>query len=103
GLYGGCGGVGYFTIACSDNALADGGYTMDGDPNGNSYMQIVRFTDGGGVEAHTFLTHGQPEDPASPVAAAYTKAYAQKAWVRQPFTDSEIAATEGLQTLNISE
>ena len=63
-MYGGCGGVGYFTIACSDNALGDGGYTMDGDPNGNSYMQIVRFTDGGGVEAHTFLTHGQPEDTA---------------------------------------
>ncbi len=103
GLYGGCGGVGYFTIACSDNALADGGYTMDGDPNGNSYMQIVRFTDGGGVEAHTFLTHGQPEDTALPVAAAYTQAYAQKAWVRQPFTDSEIAASPGLQTQKISE
>jgi acyl-homoserine-lactone acylase len=103
GLYGGCGGVGYFTIACSDHALDDGGYSMDFDPNGNSYMQIVRFTEGGGVEAHTFLTHGEPEDPASPVAAAYTQAYAQKAWVRQPFTESEIAASPGLQTLKISE
>ncbi len=103
GLYGGCGGPGYFTIACSDHALGDGGYTMDFDPNGNSYMQIVRFTDGGGVEAHTFLTHGQPEDTASPVAAAYTRAYAQKAWVRQPFTDAEIAASAGVQTQRISE
>jgi acyl-homoserine-lactone acylase len=67
-LYGGCDGPGYFTIACSENRLDKGGYTMDGNPNGNSYMQVVRFP-AGGVEAHTFLTFSLSDDPASRTTA----------------------------------
>ncbi|MGS2992466.1 penicillin acylase family protein, partial [Escherichia coli] len=42
-LYGGCGEVGYFTITCSENKIEQGGYSMDGQPHGNSYMQVVSF------------------------------------------------------------
>jgi acyl-homoserine-lactone acylase len=101
-LYGGCGGPGYFTIACSENRLDKGGYTMDGDPNGNSYMQIVRFP-AGGVEAHTFLTFSLSDDPASPHNADYTRAYSAGQWLKVPFSEAEIQGDPALKTTALSE
>jgi len=101
-LYGGCGGPGYFTIACSDNRLDKGGYSMDNDPNGNSYMQIVRFP-AGGVEAHTFLTFSLSDDPASAHNADYTRAYSAGQWLKVPFSEAEIQADAALKTSSISE
>lgn len=101
-LYGGCGGPGYFTIACSDKKLGQGGYSMDNDPNGNSYMQVVRFPEGG-VEAHTFLTFSLSDDPASAHNADYTRAYSEGQWHKVPFSEAEIAGDPALKLTRISE
>lgn len=101
-LYGGCGGPGYFTIACSENRLDKGGYTMDGNPNGNSYMQIVRFPEGG-VEAHTFLTFSQSDDPASAHNADYTRAYSAGKWLKVPFSEAEIKGDAAYRSAVVSE
>jgi acyl-homoserine-lactone acylase len=101
-LYGGCGGPGYFTIACSENRLDKGGYTMDGNPNGNSYMQVVRFP-AGGVEAHTFLTFSLSDDPASAHNGDYTQAYSQGKWLKVPFSETEIKADAEYRSSVISE
>ncbi len=102
GLFGGCGSVGYFTISCSENRLDQGGYTMDKDPNGNSYMQVVRFPDGG-VDARTFLTFSLSDDPASAHNGDYTRAYSAGQWLKLPFSEAEIAADPKLQSGAISE
>ena len=101
-LYGGCGGVGYFTITCSEYRLTDKGYPMDDQPHGNSYMQVVSFPSGG-VEAYSFLTFSLSDDPASAHYGDYSAAYSQKAWVKLPFSESEIAASPGMRTSKISE
>lgn len=101
-LYGGCGGPGYFTINCSENRIEQGGYSMDANPNGNSYMQIVSFG-GATVEAHTFLTFSLSDDPASPRHANYTQRYSAKQWVRMPFGEAEIAAHPDLSRKSLSE
>lgn len=101
-LYGGCGNVGYFTINCSENSISSGNYSMDGQPHGNSYMQVVSFP-AAGVEAHTFLTFSLSDDPKNPHYADYTQAYGAKQWVRQPFTDSAIAADKNYSTQTVSE
>ncbi|MFT3665367.1 penicillin acylase family protein [Piscinibacter sp.] len=101
-LFGGCGGSGYFTVACSERRIEQGGYSMDGDPNANSYMQIVNFA-GATVEAHTFVTFSLSDDPASPHNADYTRRYSAKQWVRMPFTDAEIAADPDLKTQKLRE
>jgi len=101
-LYGGCGGVGYFTITCSENPITAGGYSMDGQPHGNSYMQVVNFP-AGGVQAYTFLTFSLSDDPASPHYGDYTRAYGAKQWVRMPFTESEITGNADYQTVTVRE
>lgn len=90
-LFGGCEDMGYFTIACSKNRIEQGGYSMDGDATGNSYMQVVTFSNDG-VEPYTLLTFSQSDDPASRHFADYTRRYAGKQWLRVPFKESEIAA-----------
>ncbi|MET0349261.1 MAG: penicillin acylase family protein, partial [Rhizobacter sp.] len=101
-LYGGCGAQGYFTIACSENRLDQGGYTMDNNPNGNSYMQVVRFPEGR-VEAYTFLTFSLSDDPASAHNADYTRAYSASEWHKVPYTEAEIMADPALKQTRISE
>ncbi|SFP61216.1 acyl-homoserine-lactone acylase [Variovorax sp. OK605] len=101
-LYGGCGGPGYFTISCSENRLDKGGYTMDGNPNGNSYMQVVRFPEGG-VEAHTFLTFSLSDDPASAHNGDYTRAYSEGQWLKVPFSEADIKADAAFSSTAIAE
>jgi acyl-homoserine-lactone acylase len=101
-LSGGCDEQGYFTVVCSDNRLDRGGYTMDGNPNGNSYMQIVRFP-AGGVEAHTLLSFSLSDDPASPHHADYTRAYGAGQWLRVPFTQAQIEADAAYRSVTIRE
>ena len=101
-LFGGCGGVGYFTINCSEYRLTDKGYPMDDQPHGNSYMQVVSFPSSG-VEAHSFLTFSLSDDPASAHYGDYSAAYSKQEWVKLPFTESEIAASPGMRTSKISE
>lgn len=101
-LYGGCSSVGYFTINCSENPIDQGGYSMDGQPHGNSYMQVVSFP-AGGVEAYTFLTFSLSDDPGSAHYGDYTKAYGAKQWLRMPFSESEITSSTDYQTVTVKE
>ncbi len=101
-LYGGCGPLGYFTIACSEKPLDQGGYNMDGQPHGNTYMHVVSFPSGG-VEAYTFLTFSLSDDPASAHYADYTQAYAAKQWLRLPFSEADISADKNYQSMSIKE
>ena len=101
-LYGGCSAVGYFTINCSENPIGQGGYSMDGQPHGNSYMQVVNFP-AGGVQAYTFLTFSLSDDPGSAHYADYTRAYGAQQWLRVPFAEAEITADKNYQTVTVSE
>ena len=101
-LYGGCSAVGYFTINCSENPIGQGGYSMDGQPHGNSYMQVVNFP-AGGVQAYTFLTFSLSDDPGSVHYADYTRAYGAQQWLRVPFAETEITADKNYQTVTVSE
>lgn len=102
-LYGGCV-DGYFTHICPNNRLDRGGYSMDIDANanGNSYLQIVRFPQGG-VEAHTLVSYSVSEDPASPHFGDYTQAYGQKQWLRFPFSEGEITADAAYRSVTVRE
>lgn len=101
-LFGGCGSVGYFTISCSEFRLTSRGYTMDDQPHGNTYMQVVSFP-ADKVEAYSFLTFSLSDDPASPHYGDYSQAYSEQQWVKLPFSEAEISAAPGLQTMTISE
>jgi acyl-homoserine-lactone acylase len=102
GLYGGCDYAGYFTVACSDVRLDQGGYNMDNNPNGNSYMQIVTFRPAG-VEAHTFLSFSLSDDPASSRYSNYTERYASKNWLKLPFSESDIRQDAGYSSMTVRE
>ncbi|MCX7217520.1 MAG: penicillin acylase family protein [Burkholderiales bacterium] len=102
GLYGGCEYSGYFTVSCSDNRLDQGGYSMDLSPNGNTYMQVVRFQTHG-VEAYSMLSHSLSDDPASQRYINFSEYYANKHWLKVPFSEHEIRNDAGYQSLVISQ
>lgn len=102
GLYGGCEAAGYFTVACSEQRLDQGGYSMDQNPLGNSYMQVVSFP-AGGVEAHSFLSFSLADDPASANYSNYTQRYAAKNWLKLPFSESEIRSDAAYRSVTVSE
>lgn len=96
-LFGGCTAQGYFTAACSQEKIdSPEGFSLDGNPNGNSYMQVVGFDDNG-PQAYTFLTTSQSDDPTSGHDGDYTRRYASKAWLKVPFTRAEIEADPALR------
>jgi acyl-homoserine-lactone acylase len=84
--------TGNFTIAQPDGTpslKADTGY----GPMlyGNSYLQVVAFTPTG-VDASTLVTYSLSTDTASPHYDDYTRAYAQKQWLKAAFTEADVAA-----------
>lgn len=85
-LFGGCGWAGYFTVSCDQD-----GYEMTDKSLGNSYLQLVNFN-ADGVEAYTLLAHGQNESALNGGSSGSDsiKRYANKQWLRMPFTDNEI-------------
>lgn len=88
-LYGGCGDIGYFTVACND----DKGYPMGPNSFGNSYMQIIHFGREG-VEAYTLLAHGLNESVFEQGKVGKKDnglyRYAKKSWLRFPFREKDI-------------
>jgi acyl-homoserine-lactone acylase len=102
GLYGGCPEPGYFTLACPERPVSADGYGMDGDPHGNSYLQVVAFP-AGRVQALTLLAPSQSDDPQSPHFGDYTRRYAARQWLRVPFTEAEIAADPDTSSVTIGE
>lgn len=101
-MFGGCGAQGYFTVACALSRLDQGGYDLNTATSANSYMQVVRFPSEG-VEAYTFLTFSQSDDPASPHFGDYTRAYSAGQWQRMPFSEADITKDPALVTKTISE
>ncbi|MCW7537074.1 penicillin acylase family protein [Aquabacterium sp. A7-Y] len=91
-FYGGCQQHGYFTIACPSQRIEQGGYAIDGERIGNTYLQVVAFSDAG-VQPYTLLTHSQSDDPASPHHIDATLRYSVGRWLRVPHTEAELAAT----------
>lgn len=102
-LFGGCGQPqGYYTVACALSRLDQGGYDLNTATSANSYMQVVRFP-GEGVEAYTFLTFSQSDDPASAHYSDYTRAYSAGQWQKVPFSEADIAKDTAFSTKTISE
>ena len=102
-LFGGCGQPqGYYTVACALSRLDQGGYDLNTATSANSYMQAVRFP-GEGVEAYTFLTFSQSDDPASAHSSDYTRAYSAGQWQKMPFSEADIAKDTAFSTKTISE
>ncbi|MDR5739565.1 MULTISPECIES: penicillin acylase family protein [unclassified Caballeronia] len=93
-LFGGCDEAGYFTVVCAGRPLDAKGYAMDANGEGDSYLQVVTFTENGpqGVEADTLLAPAESDDPASPHFGDATRLFAGKEWQRFPFTDEAISA-----------
>lgn len=95
-MYGGCGTMGYFTVACAGEEGARQS-SMGPDALANSYLQVVTFGPAG-VQAHTLLAHGEDEQAllggrgAEPVVR-----YARKDWLRFPFSEADIARDPGLR------
>ncbi|SAL27959.1 penicillin acylase family protein [Caballeronia concitans] len=93
-LFGGCDEEGYFTVVCAGRPLDAKGYPMDVSGEGDSYLQVVTFTENGpgGVEADTLLAPAESDDPASPHSGDATRLFAAKRWQRFPFTEQAIEA-----------
>lgn len=93
-LFGGCDEEGYFTVVCAGRPLDAKGYPMDVSGEGDSYLQVVTFTENGpgGVEADTLLAPAESDDPASPHSGDATRLFAAKRWQRFPFTEEAIEA-----------
>lgn len=68
---------------------------------GNSWMQVVTWTDAGEVDAHGILSYSQSEESDSPYVVDQTKLYSQKQWLKLPFTEAQIAADPQLRTLQL--
>ena len=59
---------------------------------GNSWIQVVTWTDAGEVDARGLLTYSQSEEADSPFVVDQTRLYSMGQWLKLPFTESEIAA-----------
>jgi len=69
--------------------------------SGNSWMQVVTWTDAGEVDARGLLSYSQSEEPDSPYVVDQTRLYARKQWLKLPFIEAEIAADPQLRTLEL--
>ncbi|MYE44956.1 MAG: hypothetical protein F4X79_13140 [Acidobacteria bacterium] len=80
-------------------SLGDGRYTPW---SGNSYLQAVTW-DGECPVADTVLAPSQSSDPESPHFADQTELYSRKEWVRFPYCEAEIEATQIGETMVVEE
>ena len=98
-IHGGPGDLGVFNVITNAWRPQRGGYP---DVNhGSSFITAVEFRRGGRnrcpVRAATFVTYGQSENPRSPHANDYTRAFSRKRWNYVPFCRAEVRR----QTLSI--
>ena len=80
--------------------LQDGGYTAHG---GNSHMQAVTWDDNECPIADTLLVPSQSSDPESAHYADQTELYSRKEWIRFPYCEAQISATQIGETVVIEE
>ncbi|HEY0682871.1 MAG TPA: acylase [Steroidobacter sp.] len=96
GIPGGAHATGMFSMIGAK--LAPGkGYTPI--ITGNSWIQVVTWTDAGEVDARGLLTYSQSEEADSPFVVDQTKLYSIGQWLQLPFTEAEIAADKELRSL----
>jgi acyl-homoserine-lactone acylase len=69
---------------------------------GSSYIQTVTWDDGGPV-VDAFLTYSLSSNPASPYYADQTLRFANKNWIRLPFSEGAIHDDPAYSTVTISE
>jgi acyl-homoserine-lactone acylase len=88
-IHGGPGQLGVFNVITAAWKPERGGYP---DVNhGSSFITAIEFRRRGcPVRAGTFVTYGQSENPRSPHANDYTRAYSRKRWYRVPFCTAEV-------------
>ncbi|MEM9256645.1 MAG: penicillin acylase family protein [Pseudomonadota bacterium] len=98
-IHGGAGTAGIY--GAISVGLSEGGYI---NPRaGNSYIQVVTWDDSECPIADVILVPSQSTDPTSPYFADQTKLYSEKEWVRFPFCEEQISATQIGETLQIEE
>lgn len=67
---------------------------------GNSWMQVVTWTDAGEVDARGILSYSQSEEPESEFVSDQTKIYSASQWLKLPFAEAAIAA-ETVRSLDL--
>lgn len=86
------------------NKVTFGALTREGYVNqeiyGSSYIQVVTWHDAVPI-IDALLTYSQSSNSDSAYYADQTKLYANKAWVRLPFTEAEIVSNPDLRTLHL--
>jgi acyl-homoserine-lactone acylase len=100
-LFGGCDAGGYFTAACAAHPFDARAYSMNVNPSGDTYLQIVSFA-GDQVLARTLLASSESGDPASPHYADATRDYAAQRWLSIPFSEASIARDPALSVRTLS-
>ena len=81
--------------------LSEGGYINPG--SGNSYIQAVTWDATECPIADVILVPSQSTNPESPHFADQTRLYSAKEWVRFPFCEEDIAASQVGDTLVLEE
>lgn len=89
GIPGGTHATGSFSVI-SAKLQPEKGYTPI--ITGNSWMQVVTWTDAGEVDARGILSYSQSEEADSAFVSDQTKIYSAGQWLKLPFTEPEIAA-----------
>ncbi|MGW0838615.1 penicillin acylase family protein [Streptomyces sp. NPDC002787] len=67
---------------------------------GTSFLMAVELTPDG-PRAHTLLTYGQSANQASPHYTDQTRLYSREQWVRERFTQTEIASDPALEVTTL--
>jgi acyl-homoserine-lactone acylase len=97
GIPGGAHATGMFSVM-SAKLQPGKGYTPI--VTGNSWMQVVTWTDQGEVDARGLLAYSQSEEADSAFVADQTKLYSMGQWLKLPFTEAEVAA-DAVQSLQL--
>lgn len=98
GIPGGSHATGMFSVM-SAKLTPGKGYTPI--ITGNSWMQVVTWTDAGEVDARGILSYSQSEEEDSAFVVDQTKLYSRSQWLKLPFTEQEILADKGLRTVEL--
>jgi acyl-homoserine-lactone acylase len=68
---------------------------------GSSFIMAIDLT-AAGPRTRTILTYSESANPASPHHSDQTILYSRKQWVTERFTEAQIAADPGLETLSLT-
>ena len=98
-IHGGDGNMGVYAAIQAD--LGEGGYRNI--RSGNSYLQAVTWDATECPVADTVLTHSQSADPSSTHYRDQTALYSRKEWLRFPFCEAQISASQVGETRMIAE